>query len=71
MTRAAVQEVNGERVVFLALGEGKFEKLVVQTGREQDGLLEILSGLQPGQRIVTRGAFFIKSEFLKGSMAEE
>lgn len=69
--RAAVQEVNGERVVFLALGEGKFEKLVVQTGREQDGLLEILSGLQNGQRIVTRGAFFIKSEFLKGSMAEE
>lgn len=69
--RDAVQEVNGERVVFLALGEGKFEKLVVQTGREQEGLLEILSGLQSGQRIVTRGAFFIKSEFLKGSMAEE
>jgi membrane fusion protein, heavy metal efflux system len=69
--RDAVQEVGGERVVFLALGEGKFEKLIVQTGREQDGLLEILSGLQSGQRIVTRGAFFIKSEFLKGSLAEE
>lgn len=69
--RDAVQEISGERVVFLALGEGKFEKLIVQTGREQDGLLEILSGLQSGQRIVTRGAFFIKSEFLKGSLAEE
>jgi membrane fusion protein, heavy metal efflux system len=69
--RDAVQEVGGERVVFLALGEGKFEKLAVQTGREQDGLLEILSGVQSGQRIVTRGAFFIKSEFLKGSLAEE
>lgn len=69
--RDAVQDVGGARVVFLALGEGKFEKLVVQTGREQDGLLEILSGVQSGQRIVTRGAFFIKSEFLKGSLAEE
>lgn len=71
VAREAVQEINGEQVVFLALGEGKFEKQPVQTGREQDGLLEILGGLQRGQRIVTRGAFFIKSEFLKGSLAEE
>ena len=69
--RDAVQEISGERVVFLALGDGAFEKLPVQTGRERDGLLEILSGLQRGQRLVTRGAFFIKSEFLKGSLAEE
>ncbi len=69
--RDAVQEIGGERVVFVALGEGKFEKHPVQTGREQDGLLEIVSGLPSGQRLVTRGAFFIKSEFLKGSLAEE
>jgi membrane fusion protein, heavy metal efflux system len=69
--REAVQEINRERVVFLALGDGNFEKLPVQPGREQDALIEIVSGLQMGQRIVTRGAFFIKSEFLKGSLAEE
>lgn len=69
--REAVQEINGERVVFLARGADSFEKLPVQTGREQDGLIEIVSGLQTGQRIVTRGAFFIKSEFLKASLTEE
>lgn len=68
---AAVQEINGERVVFIAHDGGSFEKVTVQTGREQNGLVEITSGLQTGQRVVTRGAFFIKTEFLKGSLAEE
>jgi membrane fusion protein, heavy metal efflux system len=69
--REAVQELNGERVVFVAHDGGSFEKAAVQVGREQNGLLEIISGLQSGLRVVTRGAFFIKSEFLKGSLAEE
>lgn len=67
----AVSELQGERVVFVALGDGLFEKKPVQTGREQDGMIEITSGLQAGQRIVTRGGFFIKSEFLKSTLSEE
>ncbi|MFN0084210.1 MAG: efflux RND transporter periplasmic adaptor subunit, partial [Blastocatellia bacterium] len=69
--RDAVQDLQGERVVFLALDGGRFEKRVVQTGREQNGMTEILSGLSPGARIVARGGFFIKTEFMRGSMAEE
>ncbi|MGH9938947.1 MAG: efflux RND transporter periplasmic adaptor subunit [Blastocatellia bacterium] len=69
--RDAVQEVQGERVVFLAVGDGVFEKKVAQTGREQNGLIEITGGLQAGQRVVTRGGFFLKSEFLKGTMSKE
>lgn len=69
--REAVQEINGARVVFLAHDGGSFEKVVVQPGREQNGFVEITSGLQAGQRVVTRGAFFVKTEFLKGSLAEE
>ncbi len=69
--REAVQEMQGQRVVFVAASDGSFEKRVVQTGREQGTQLEITSGLQKGERIVTRGGFFIKSEFLKGSMSEE
>jgi len=67
----AVSEVQGERVVFAALGDGLFEKRPVQTGREQNGMIEITSGLQAGQRVVTRGGFFIKSEFLKSTLSEE
>jgi multidrug efflux pump subunit AcrA (membrane-fusion protein) len=60
-----------ERVVFVALGEGKFEKRTVQTGRRQNGLVEVTGGLRPGERVVTRGGFFIKSEFLKSTLSEE
>jgi cobalt-zinc-cadmium efflux system membrane fusion protein len=67
----AVSELQGERVVFAALGDGLFEKKRVQTGREQNGMIEVTSGLQIGQRVVTRGGFFIKSEFLKSTLSEE
>jgi membrane fusion protein, heavy metal efflux system len=67
----AVIELQGERVVFAALGDGLFEKKSVQTGREQNGIIEITGGLQSGQRVVTRGGFFIKSEFLKSTLSEE
>ncbi len=69
--RDAVQDTQGEKVVFLAVGDGVFEKRPVQTGREQDGLIEIVSGLQKGELVVTRGGFLIKSEFLKSTMSEE
>lgn len=69
--REAVNEVKGERVVFVATGKDTFEKKPVQTGREQGEWVEVVSGLSEGQRVVTRGGFFIKSAFLKGSMAEE
>ena len=41
---------------FVYVLEGDTAKRVrVQTGLRQDGLVEILSGLQPGQRVVTEG----------------
>jgi cobalt-zinc-cadmium efflux system membrane fusion protein len=67
----AMIEMQGERVVFIALGDGLFEKRPVQTGRQQNGMIEITSGLKQDDRVVTRGAFFIKSEFLKSTLSEE
>jgi cobalt-zinc-cadmium efflux system membrane fusion protein len=67
----AMVEMQGERVVFLALGDGLFEKRPVQTGRQQNGMIEITGGLKQDNRVVTRGAFFIKSEFLKSTLSEE
>jgi cobalt-zinc-cadmium efflux system membrane fusion protein len=31
----------------------------VRIGRNNDGLLEVLDGLKPGERIVTKGGLFI------------
>jgi cobalt-zinc-cadmium efflux system membrane fusion protein len=67
----AVIEMQGERVAFVALEPGLFEKRTVQTGRERNGMIEITGGLKPDERIVTRGCFFIKSEFLKSTLSEE
>jgi cobalt-zinc-cadmium efflux system membrane fusion protein len=67
----AVIEIQGERVVFVSPGPGLFEKRTVQTGRQQSGMIEIAGGLKPEDRIVTRGCFFIKSEFLKSTLSEE
>lgn len=69
--REAIQDINGEKVVFVALENNSFEKKVVELGREQGEKIEITNGLQSGQRIVTKGGFFIKTEFLKGTLEEE
>src|SRR5262249_50841038 len=63
----AVIEMQGERVVFVSPGLGLFEKRPVQTGRRQNAMIEITGGLKPDDRIVKRGCFFIKSEFLKST----
>ena len=31
----------------------------IRTGRSMDGMVEVLSGLQAGERVVTRGSLFI------------
>jgi membrane fusion protein, heavy metal efflux system len=71
VSRDAVQDFKGEPVVFLALGNGVFEKRSVRTGREKDGRIEILDGLQSGERVVTQGGFLLKSELLKGTISDE
>jgi Cu(I)/Ag(I) efflux system membrane fusion protein len=49
-------------VVFLDRGNGRFEPRAVTIGAQSGGLIEILSGLQEGDRIVTSGNFLIDSE---------
>ena len=31
----------------------------IRTGRSDDGLVEVLDGLKPGERVVTKGGLFI------------
>lgn len=67
----ALQEVRGATVVFVQTADNKFEVRPVPVGRTIAGMTEVPSGLNPGERIVNRGAFILKSEFLKSSLAEE
>lgn len=67
----ALQTMENEKVVFVALDGSRFERRVVKTGLEQHGRVQILSGLSVGERVVTEGSFILKSELLKGELGEE
>lgn len=68
---SAVQEVNGQSVVFVQTQPDKFEKRAVQVGERNDQKAEIISGLQAGEKVVGSGSFYMKSALLRETMGEE
>jgi len=66
----AVIRTGKRNVVIVAAGQGKFEPVEVEVGRESGDLAEIRSGLAAGQRVVVSGQFLVDSEAnLKGALA--
>jgi cobalt-zinc-cadmium efflux system membrane fusion protein len=65
----AVQTVqDGRQVVFVPAGEPRhYRATPVETGEEGDGMVEIRSGLQPGDEFVTQGAFDLKATLTASS----
>ena len=63
---SALQRVGEKLVAFVARDASTFEKRVVTVGPEMNGMHQVLSGLKPGERVVTKGAFILKSEIMKG-----
>jgi len=61
--RSSVIDTGERQVAFVALGEGRFEPRKVSMGAEtEDGKVEILDGLKPGELVVVSGQFLIDSE---------
>lgn len=59
----AVLKSGKEQTVFVALGEGKFDPRKVKTGVTNDqGMVQILSGLKEGDLVVTSAQFMLDSE---------
>lgn len=65
---AALQDVDGEEVLFVPEGETSFRVRRVRAGRRSGSMVEIVSGLQAGEAVVVNGAFHLKSELLKARM---
>jgi len=63
---AVIRTGEQDRIV-LALEEGKFKSIAVELGRVASGQVEILSGVNEGERIVTSAQFLIDSESSKNS----
>ena len=68
-----------DRVVFVEVGPRAFEKRVVQvsslsppgSGNASSGRVAISGGIKAGERVVTRGAFTLKSELAKAAFSDE
>lgn len=61
----ALIRTGGKPRVVLALGDGRFRSVQVQTGHIGERQVEILSGLKEGEHIVTSAQFLIDSESSK------
>jgi len=59
----AVLRSGGKNTVFVAIDDGKFAPRDVHLGvRGEDDMIQVLSGLEPGERVVTSGQFLLDSE---------
>ena len=57
-------------VVIVDAGNGSFAPVDVAVGRESGDLVEIVKGLEAGQKVVVSGQFLVDSEAnLKGALA--
>jgi Cu(I)/Ag(I) efflux system membrane fusion protein len=63
----AVLETGTRQVVYIDKGDGYFEPREVKTGVKVEGMLEVLGGLKPGDKVASSAIFLIDSEAqLKG-----
>ena len=58
----AVIRTGKRAIVYVAGKAGQFRPVLVDTGIERDGLLEVRSGLSEGQQVVASGQFLLDSE---------
>jgi len=68
---SSVTEIEQRKTVFVRRPDGDFEMRPVKTGKEASGLVALLSGVQPGDEIVSSGVQNLKSIVLKSTLGEE
>lgn len=66
---AAVQRVEGTEVVFVPVQAGLYRpQRIVAESSARNGKIEVTWGLRPGDEVVTRGAFLLKTEISKSEI---
>jgi Cu(I)/Ag(I) efflux system membrane fusion protein len=53
--RSAVIQIGPEAVVYVDQGDGAYERRVLKIGRRGDALVEVLEGLEAGEKVVVNG----------------
>ena len=68
---AAVLDSGTRQMVFVETAPDQFVPRLVRTGIRSDGRVEILAGLEPGERVVDRANFLLDSESrLRGALED-
>ena len=65
--RDAVQALHDQNVVFVKTQQG-FKPVAVTLGKKNATHVEVLAGLSPAQRYVSRGAFELKAEMITSTL---
>lgn len=68
MPEPAIIEEQGNFYVYVQVAGESFEKRKVKIGAHDGKSVQILSGLSPGERVVTKGAYVIKLATQSGSV---
>jgi multidrug efflux pump subunit AcrA (membrane-fusion protein) len=66
----AIQQLNGQDVVFVRVGADRFQVRAVQAGENVGENTRILQGVNPGEQVITRGSFIAKSQLLKATIGD-
>ncbi|MCB9685992.1 MAG: efflux RND transporter periplasmic adaptor subunit [Alphaproteobacteria bacterium] len=66
----AIQRIDGTDVVFVEQEVGHFAARPVAVAERSAERVRLSSGLKPAERVVTEGAFALKSELAKGELGE-
>jgi len=68
---SALQDIEGRPFVFIPDGETSFLVRWVQVGASGGEWTEIIDGLVPGERLVTRGGLLLKAQLLRSTLGED
>ena len=66
--RSAVQRLDDGAVVFVRTEAGLYEPRAIDTGRSTGGRIEVMGLIEPGEEVVTTGAFLLKTELRKDAI---
>jgi len=67
----AVQQVNGQDVVFVRTAAFRFAVRPVRVAETSGGKTPILDGIKAGDQVAIRGTFILKSQLLKSTLESE
>ena len=68
---AAIQSIDGQPVVFVQLGEGRYGRRDIRPGLRQGALTEVAEGIAAGDVVVAEGSFRLKALLLQSRMSGE